>query len=109
MALSEQDIQIRLRKRVPAEMVLVEDESGGCGSKFNVVVVSSAFEGMSLIDRQRKVNDSLKEEMKIIHALSMKTWTFPQWEQRKDTLPPLLRNQPQYPDQQQTTADMDTS
>ena len=45
----------------------------GCGSKFFVVVVSATFEGVGLLDRQRTVNDALKEEMKSIHALQMKT------------------------------------
>jgi hypothetical protein len=32
------------------------------------------FENVALIDRQRKVNDCIKEEMKSIHAFSMKCW-----------------------------------
>lgn len=33
------------------------------------------------------VNDLLADELKEIHALSMKTWTPSQWEKKKDTLP----------------------
>jgi stress-induced morphogen len=58
------------------------DLSDGCGSKFSVIVVHDGFEGKCLLDRQRSVNDCLKEEMKQIHALQMKTWTRVQYEQK---------------------------
>jgi stress-induced morphogen len=32
------------------------------------------------------VNDALKEELKSIHALSLKTWTPEQWEKKKSEL-----------------------
>ena len=56
----------------------VVDESDGCGSKFKVIVVSSAFEGVKLVQRHRLVNGSsgvLAEEMKYIHAINIKAWT----------------------------------
>jgi hypothetical protein len=34
------------------------------------------------LERQRSVNDCLKEEMTRIHALQMKTWTRAQYEQK---------------------------
>ena len=52
----------------------LEDTSDGCGSKFEMIVVAAKFEGMGLLDRQRAVNGCLEEEMKVIHAMSMKTW-----------------------------------
>ena len=51
------------------------DESSGCGSKFSVIIVSDSFEGVSLVNRHRKVNDVVKDLMPFIHALSLKTWT----------------------------------
>jgi len=36
-----------------------------------------------LLDRHRMVNDTIKEQMKEIHALTLKTWTPEQWEQKK--------------------------
>ncbi len=48
------------------------DLSDGCGAKFEVIVVSDTFEGVGLLDRQRRINDILKEEMKSIHALTLK-------------------------------------
>jgi stress-induced morphogen len=59
------------------------DESDGCGAKFSVIVVSSVFEGKPLLARHRLVNEILQEELKSIHALSIKAWTPEQWEQKK--------------------------
>jgi len=59
------------------EPVIVEvaDTSDGCGSKFEAIVVSTKFEGMPLLERQRAVNEVISEEMQTIHAFSLKTWT----------------------------------
>lgn len=57
----------------------VVDESDGCGGKFNVVIVSSEFEGKSLLQRHRLVNTTLAEELKTIHAFSQKNYTPEQW------------------------------
>jgi stress-induced morphogen len=57
-------------------LVNVTDDSDGCGSKFNAIIVSSKFEGVGLLDRQRMVNDLIADEMKVIHAFTMKTWTY---------------------------------
>eukprot|EP00293_Proteomonas_sulcata_P016111 CAMPEP_0184303832 /NCGR_PEP_ID=MMETSP1049-20130417/13505_1 /TAXON_ID=77928 /ORGANISM="Proteomonas sulcata, Strain CCMP704" /LENGTH=89 /DNA_ID=CAMNT_0026615499 /DNA_START=77 /DNA_END=346 /DNA_ORIENTATION=+ len=58
----------------------VSDLSDGCGAKLDMIVVSAKFDGMSLIDRQRAVHEALEEEMKTIHALTMKCKTPAQWE-----------------------------
>ena len=38
------------------ERVEISDVSDGCGSKFEAIIVSSKFDGMGLLDRQRAVN-----------------------------------------------------
>jgi len=81
--ITAQDIEAKLTEKLDAKYVQAEDLSDGCGSKFSVIVVSSAFEGVGLLQRQRAVNDALKEEMTSIHALRMKTWTPAQYEQKK--------------------------
>jgi BolA protein len=64
----------------------VEDESakhaGHSGSRpggethFNVRIVSKAFEGISRVERQRRVYAALADELKArIHALSLTTLT----------------------------------
>ncbi|MCO5601538.1 hypothetical protein L7F22_055661 [Adiantum nelumboides] len=64
----------------------VVDTSGGCGASFLVEVVSSAFEGTRLLERHRLVNAALAEEMKQIHALSLKKALTPQqWQEEHAT------------------------
>ena len=59
-----------------AEKVTVSDISDGCGAKFSLVIISSKFEGIPLLQRQRLVNSLLP--MDDIHAVQMKTWTVTQ-------------------------------
>ncbi len=40
-----------------------------------VVVISEEFEGMGLLDRQRKVLDICKDEVAALHSIELKTWT----------------------------------
>lgn len=97
-------IETKIRQEIGAALVEAVDVSDGCGSKFSLVVVHAGFEGQasnhlicllvktfliqrnnvgqSLLERQRQVNDCLKEEMTRIHALQMKTWTPLQYEQK---------------------------
>lgn len=54
---------------------------------FKVLAVSKKFEGLSRIDRQRFVNDLLKDELKSgLHALTQKTLTPSEWESQKAKL-----------------------
>ena len=56
----------------PAELhVTTIDEASG---KFEVYVVSSAFEGKGLLARHRMINDIMKPELEnnAVHALSIK-------------------------------------
>mmetsp|Transcript_6642 Transcript_6642/g.12265 ORF Transcript_6642/g.12265 Transcript_6642/m.12265 type:complete len:90 (+) Transcript_6642:210-479(+) len=80
-----ESVDALVRVAVPdAEHVEVEDQSGGCGGKFLVIVVSKVFEGMPLLDRHRMVQDSLGDALKgDIHALTLKTWTPKQYEAKK--------------------------
>lgn len=64
----------------------VIDTSGGCGASFEIEVVSEQFEGKRLLERHRMVNAALSEEMKDIHALSIKKALTPaQWKPQQDT------------------------
>lgn len=66
-------------------MQVVEDTSAGhCGSSFDVQIVSGSFDGLGLVQRHRLVHSAISEEMKDIHALSIKSALTPQqWEDRK--------------------------
>jgi len=77
-------IETKLRETFSPTYLKVVDESHlhvghanykpGGESHFNVTVVSSAFCGLSRIERHQKVYDCLKDELKNgIHALSLTT------------------------------------
>ena len=57
-----------------ADIVDVEDRTGG-GDHFQVTVVSGDFDGVSLIDQHRRVNDALAEPLAdgSIHELRIRT------------------------------------
>ena len=52
-------------------------------SHFKIVVVSSDFEEMKLIDRHRFINKLFVDELKLIHAMAMHTYTPKEWEKRQ--------------------------
>jgi len=77
--MNKQTIEGRLTEKLTPYFLEVHDISDGCGFKFGVLVVSKQFEGKPLIERHRMVNEALTEEMKSIHALTIKTYTPEQW------------------------------
>ncbi len=53
----------------------------GSETHFKVLVVSPAFEGLGLVDRHRRVNELLRDELRDgVHALSIRALTPAQWE-----------------------------
>jgi BolA family transcriptional regulator, general stress-responsive regulator len=51
-------------------------ESGGGETHFDVVIVAAAFEGLGRVERQRRVNAALAEELAgPVHALSIQART----------------------------------
>ena len=50
------------------------DASDGCGQAFECQIVSTQFEGKSMLQQHRLVNEVLKDEIKQIHAFSVKTF-----------------------------------
>lgn len=74
----------KIQKELQAEHVDIEDLSNcGCGMKFDAVIVSPQFEGKPILQRQRLVNQTLAEEMKHIHAFTMRTLTPSQWKENQ--------------------------
>ncbi len=52
---------------------------------FQVLVISPEFAGLSRLERQRRINDILKEELEgAIHALSIKALTPDEAAQKRD-------------------------
>jgi len=79
-------IQQKINARLSPAKLEVKDEShlhaGHAGAReggeshFRILVVSTQFEGLNRVARQRLINDILREELAgPIHALAMKTLT----------------------------------
>jgi len=53
----------------------------GSETHFKVLVVSDVFAGLGLVDRHRKVNEALRDELRAgVHALSIRALTPEQWQ-----------------------------
>ncbi|XP_050986403.1 bolA-like protein 1 [Labeo rohita] len=82
----ETTIQTKLTQALKPEHLEVINEShmhavpAGSESHFRVLVVSPQFEGLSLLQRHRLVNETLKEELSTcVHALAIQAKTPQQW------------------------------
>ena len=75
------EITSTLEHALPGSTVQVRDLTGG-GDHFQVVIVSSLFEGKGLVDQHQMVYAALREALgsERIHALALKTYTPEQWE-----------------------------
>lgn len=79
--MSPDEIKSALEKALPGSTIAVQDLTGG-GDHFQVVVVSSSFEGKGLVDQHQMVYGALKGSLgsERIHALALKTYTPEQWQ-----------------------------
>ncbi|XP_044507218.1 protein BOLA2 [Mangifera indica] len=83
MGVTKEQVESSLTSKLSPSHLEVIDTSGGCGASFVVEIVSAQFEGKRLLERHRLVNSALEEEMKQIHALSIKKALTPeQWKQQ---------------------------
>ena len=74
-SVSTEPLQALLERAFPdATELRVEDRTGG-GDHFHVTVTSPRFQGLSLLDQHRLVNDALAEPLRdgTIHELRIKT------------------------------------
>ncbi|KAI4345128.1 hypothetical protein L6164_012285 [Bauhinia variegata] len=86
MGVTKEQVESSLKAKLNPSHLEVIDTSGGCGASFEVQIVSEQFEGKRLLERHRMVNSALEEEMKQIHALSVKKAVTPeQWKQQQDS------------------------
>ncbi|CAD6574147.1 MAG: hypothetical protein TREMPRED_001022 [Tremellales sp. Tagirdzhanova-0007] len=69
----EQAIYDKLSSRFPGKQLQVQDVSGGCGSFYAILISSPAFKGLNTIKQHKLVNECLKEDIKSIHGLQIKT------------------------------------
>ncbi|KAL9462271.1 hypothetical protein AB3S75_000305 [Citrus x aurantiifolia] len=86
MGVTKEKVESTLTSKLSPSHLEVIDTSGGCGAKFEIEIVSEQFEGKRLLARHRLVNAALEEEMKQIHALSIKKAMTPeQWKQQQES------------------------
>lgn len=67
----------------PTHLDVVDITAEKCDTSFSVIIVSDKFTGKPLLRRHRLVNTCLEEELKSIHAFTMKTYTPEQWEKQQ--------------------------
>ncbi len=79
--ITQEEIKDTVSKALPVSLIETQDLTGG-GDHWQVIIVSSAFEGKGLLEQHRLVNEALKAEIgdQRIHALALKTFTPAQWE-----------------------------
>ena len=79
-------LESKLREGISdIEYLEIVDESGGCGAKFLITIVSPSFQGKPLLQQHRLVHKVIEEERKSIHALTLKTKTPDQWAKEQNT------------------------
>jgi stress-induced morphogen len=78
---SPAQVETMIKAGLPDATVQVMDLTGG-GDHYQVTVVSSEFEGKSLIQQHQLVYRAVQQAMstEAIHALSLKTYTPETWQ-----------------------------
>lgn len=73
--MEQEAIIAKIRAALPDAQVELKDLTG-TKDHWEATVISTAFEGKSLVQRHRMIYDALAEEMKgPIHALTLKVYT----------------------------------
>lgn len=77
---SPSQVEAMIKAGLPDAQVQVQDLTGG-GDHYQVVIVSTQFEGKGLVQRHQLVYGALQQAMssEAIHALTMKTYTPQDW------------------------------
>lgn len=83
---SPDQVSAMLKAALPDAQVQVQDLTG-TRDHYQVIVVSSEFEGKATVRQHQMVYGALKEAMssEAIHALTMKTYTPEAWQQVTQT------------------------
>jgi stress-induced morphogen len=85
VSITAEYLEAKLKSQIEGvEYVKATDESGGCGAKFVVLIIASAFEGKPVVMQHRLCHKALEEEMRSIHALTLKTVTPSAWTTHPD-------------------------
>ncbi|KAI9358111.1 bola protein [Pilaira anomala] len=73
LSAGEKHIYQKLTEALSPHKLQVADVSGGCGSMYAIDIAAKKFEGTSIVKQHRMVNEVLKEEIKGMHGLQLKT------------------------------------
>ncbi|KAG1473520.1 hypothetical protein G6F56_000910 [Rhizopus delemar] len=73
LSAGEKHIYQKLFEALNPHKLHVADVSGGCGSMYAIDIAASKFQGTSIVKQHRMVNEILKEEIKGMHGLQLKT------------------------------------
>ena len=71
----EAKLHEKLVNALNASALVVSDISGGCGSMYSVQITSPKFQGLSVLKQHRMVKDVLKDDIKQMHGIQIKTFT----------------------------------
>lgn len=79
--ISPQQVEEMIKTAIPDAQIQVQDLTGG-GDHYQVIVVSSQFEGKGLVQQHQLVYGSLRQAVssEAIHALALKTYTPAAWQ-----------------------------
>lgn len=66
-------LEQKLTEKLKIDGLEVIDTSGNCGAAFIIKIKSPDFNGKTMIAQHRMVNEILKEDLKEIHSLQLKT------------------------------------
>jgi stress-induced morphogen len=79
--ISLEQVEAMIKAEIPDAQVQVQDLTGG-GDHLQAIVVSSQFEGKSLVQQHQLVYKAVQQAMatEAIHALALKTYTPEGWD-----------------------------
>jgi len=69
----ELKIATKLEEQLKPTQLQVQDISGGCGSMYAVDITSASFDGMTYLEQHQLVNKVLRDEIKTMHGIQIKT------------------------------------
>ncbi|KAK4047252.1 hypothetical protein OIV83_005556 [Microbotryomycetes sp. JL201] len=69
----ERLLKSKLEGELAGAKVQVQDVSGGCGSFYAISISHPSFKGLTKMKQHRLVNELLKDEIKDMHGLQLKT------------------------------------
>ncbi|KAI4980051.1 hypothetical protein ZWY2020_016804 [Hordeum vulgare] len=75
MGMTKEDVEAAVAAALSPTHLVVTDTSSGCGTSYEIEVVSGKFEGKRLLEHHRMVNTALAPLMAEIHAVSIKALT----------------------------------